>query len=181
MLPASISKLKSVKKLYLYGSHLVRLPPEIGEMENLENLDIYTSYRLHWLPFEVTRCLKLKRSRASTRALYGNHKFRPPFPKLDGEHLPSTVRYHTCSVCRGPLKPETTVSVWISLRVATDVFPLLVNACSDECVRRLPPPAKAYVERPHTGGLDVIQPPNYSELIQSGRISDLYPERKETK
>ncbi|WP_257581710.1 hypothetical protein [Streptomyces sp. TLI_146] len=28
--------------------------------------------------------------------------------------------------------------VWISLRVATDVLPLLVNACSSGCVAALP-------------------------------------------
>src|SRR5450756_721476 len=37
-LPPSIAGLKSVRKLYLYGSHLVRLQPELGAMENLENL-----------------------------------------------------------------------------------------------------------------------------------------------
>jgi hypothetical protein len=156
-LPASVSKLSSVRKLYLYGSHLVRIPPEIGEMSSLEELDLYTSYRLHWLPFEVTRCRKLKRSRVSTRALYGNYKYRPPFPKLDGgasrAYLPGE-----CSVCRRNLKPESVHQVWTSLRVATDVLPLLVNACSEECIKRLPPPAHGYVDRPHGGGLDLIQP-----------------------
>ena len=157
-LPSSISKLISVKKLYLYGSHLVRVPPEIGDMQNLEELDLYTSYRLHWLPYEVTRCLKLKRSRASTRGLYGNFKYRPPFPKLERQSLPADVRSRTCNVCQKVLTRETVVLVWISLRVGTDVFPLLVNACSDECVRRLPPSAKGYVQGPHNGGLDLLQP-----------------------
>src|SRR5262249_45113555 len=31
-LPPTIAKLKSVKRLHLYGSHLTRIPPEIGEM-----------------------------------------------------------------------------------------------------------------------------------------------------
>src|SRR5262245_15478486 len=35
-LPPTISKLKSVKHLDLYRSWLVRIPPEIGEMTNLE-------------------------------------------------------------------------------------------------------------------------------------------------
>ena len=38
-LPPSIGKLKSVRFLSLYGSHLVRIPPEIGEMTNLEEFD----------------------------------------------------------------------------------------------------------------------------------------------
>ncbi|HVR36386.1 MAG TPA: leucine-rich repeat domain-containing protein [Methylomirabilota bacterium] len=153
-LPTTIAKLTSVKRLYLYGSNLVRIPPEIGAMENLEELDIYTSYRLHWLPYEVTRCRKLKRSRASTRALYGNYKYRPPFPTLG-----AVGNSGTCSACNRRLSAEFLRQVWISLFVATDVVPLLVNACSEECLERLPRPAFGYVEHPLTGGLQVKQPP----------------------
>ena len=53
-LPESISKLKKVKKIWLYGSKLKRIPPEIGQMESLEYFDPYTSYNLHWFPFELT-------------------------------------------------------------------------------------------------------------------------------
>src|SRR5262249_22975898 len=81
-LPRTIAKLKSVKQLWLYGSNLVRVPPEIGEMESLKKFDPYPPYVLHWSPYETTRCKKLKRRRVSTRALYGNFKYRPPFPKL---------------------------------------------------------------------------------------------------
>jgi hypothetical protein len=49
--------------------------------------------------------------------------------------------------------------VWISLRVATDVLPLLVNACSTACVQALPAPAEGYVQQPHAGGAHVQQPP----------------------
>lgn len=154
-LPASIARLKRVKKLYLYGSYLVRIPPEIGEMTDLEELDLYTSYRLHWLPFEVTRCSKLKRSRVSTRALYGNFKYRPNFPSF--EYVKTEVP-PMCSVCRGPIPANGPQQVWLSLLVATDVVPLLVNACSDECVRRLPKPAKGYVDHPHKGGMELVQP-----------------------
>ena len=51
-LPASIAKLKSVKRLILCGSSLVRLPPAISEMSALYEFDAYMSYRLHWLPYE---------------------------------------------------------------------------------------------------------------------------------
>jgi hypothetical protein len=78
-LPATIAKLKSVKRLFLYGSSLVRVPPEIGEMSSLEVFDPYTSYRLHWFPYEITCCPKLRYSRVSTRALYGNFKYRWTF------------------------------------------------------------------------------------------------------
>jgi hypothetical protein len=157
-LPTSIAKLTSVKRLYLYGSNLVRLPPEIGLMENLEELDIYTSYRLHWLPYEVTRCKKLSRSRASTRAHYGNYKYRPPFPQLGHESLKNGFGSGTCSVCRQSYSAESVRQVWISLRVATDVFPLLVYACSTACILNLPRPPEGYVNHPHAGGIDLKQP-----------------------
>ena len=157
-LPASISKLVSVRKFYLYGSHLVRIPPEIGDMANLEELDIYTSYRLHWMPFEITRCPRLKKTRFSTRALYGNYKHRPPFPRLNTPESKSNIESKNCSVCRKTLAPESTLQVWISLRAGTDVLPLLANVCSNDCIRRLPPPARGCVDHPHTGGLDLIQP-----------------------
>jgi hypothetical protein len=157
-LPASISKLISVRKFYLYGSHIVRIPPEIGGMANLEELDLYTSYRLHWMPFEVVRCLKLKKTRFSTRVLYGNYKHRPPFPRLNTPASKPNIEPTNCSVCRQKLAPDSTSQVWISLRVGTDVLPLLANVCSQECIRRLPPPARGSVDHPHTGGLDLIQP-----------------------
>ena len=39
-LPETISKLKKVTKVYLYGSKLKRIPPEIGEMQAIEYLEI---------------------------------------------------------------------------------------------------------------------------------------------
>lgn len=158
-LPPSIAKLKKVKVLCLYGSSLVSIPPEIGEMESLKEFDPYTSHRLHWLPYEITHCSKLRRSRVSTRALYGNYKIRQPFPRLDETSITDPNSPTRCSVCRGPIDPADAQRVWISLRVATDVLPLLVNACSPECIRRLPPPADGYVRLPHRGGLDLEQPP----------------------
>src|SRR5262245_18626923 len=77
-LPVSSGRLNDVQELRLYGSHLVRLPPEIAGMAALEYLDVYTSHRLHFLPYELTRCGALKKSRVSTRALYGNYTNRAP-------------------------------------------------------------------------------------------------------
>jgi hypothetical protein len=159
-LPTSIAKLKSVKALRLYGSHLVRIPPEIGEMTKLEDLDVYTSRRLHWFPYEITRCRRLRLSRVSTRSLYGNFKYRPPFPPL-GHDDPFGSSGGRCSVCDRPLPDSSIHPVWISLRVATDVLPLLVRACSQACVDRLPAPAEGYVPHPHTGGLALKQPPTW--------------------
>ena len=156
-LPPSIAKLKAVKHLILYGSSLVRMPVEIGEMESLEQFTPYTSYRLHWFPFEILRCTRLKRSTVSTRALYGNYKYRPPFPRLPQVHDAYTPR--ACSVCNslfGECKP---LQMWVSLRVATDVLPLLVHACSKDCLANLPTPPEGYVQMPHRGGLGLAQPP----------------------
>jgi hypothetical protein len=74
-LPPAIGKLKAVKDLVLYGSYLVRIPQEIGEMTGLEWFVPYTSWRLHWFPFEITRCANLCMSTVSTRKLYGNYKY----------------------------------------------------------------------------------------------------------
>ncbi|MEV7182488.1 leucine-rich repeat domain-containing protein [Kitasatospora sp. NPDC093679] len=152
-LPPTIARLTAVRRLGLYGSNLVRVPPEIGAMSALEDLDVYTSYRLHWLPYELTRCARLRQSRVSTRALYGNEKTRPPFPPLDRQPREGGA---VCSVCGGPAaRPRR---VWITLRVATDVLPLLVDACSKACVAALPTPPEGYVRSSHSGGPTVQQP-----------------------
>jgi hypothetical protein len=164
-LPRSIRNLESVRFLSLYGSHLVRIPPEIGEMTNLEEFDPYTSYSLHWFPYEITRCWQLKRSRVSTRALYGNYKYRPPFPQLPA--AAPDVTPVACSVCGGPFGEVGPHQTWTSLRVATDVLPLLVHACSTECITALPGSPPGYIGKPHTGGLQVRQPP--AKLVRSSQ------------
>jgi hypothetical protein len=116
-----------------------------------------TSYRLHWFPFEITRCANLKRSTVSTRALYGNFKYRPPFPKLPQLHDSYTPT--RCSVCDSPFGDSAPLQYWVSLGVATDVLPLLVHACSRECLSRIPTPPEAYFQKPHQGGLALSQPP----------------------
>jgi len=160
-LPRSIGKLKSVELLGLYGSNLVRIPPEIGEMSSLVEFDPYTSYRLHWMPYEIVRCSKLRQSRVSTRTLYGNYTYRVPFPRLPqdpGGIGQGTDSVRRCSVC--DIRPAVPgFQVWLSANPARDVLPLLVNACSQECVDRLPPAADGYIRGPHRGGLDLEQPP----------------------
>lgn len=165
-LPPSIARLTAVRHLVLYGSNLVRIPPEIGSMSSLEEFTPYTSYRLHWFPYEITRCRKLTRSTVSTRALFGNEKLRPPFPRLqtaqdsvadlDLENLDprrwGITAVQRCSVCNHPVPQSGFHQAWISLRVATDVLPLLVSACSPACVAELPEGAKDYIPTPHTGG-----------------------------
>ncbi|GCE01841.1 leucine-rich repeat domain-containing protein [Embleya hyalina] len=173
-LPATIAELTSVKHLVLYGSNLVRIPPEIGAMTSLEEFTPYTSYRLHWFPYEITRCLNLRRSTVSSRAVYGNYKQRPPFPPLraaatddraaDLDDVDPGVwgatAIRTCSVCDERVHGANLRQVWISLWTSgADVLPLLVNACSTACVDALPAPTEGYVPTPHTGGPDIGQPP----------------------
>ena len=161
-LPASVGELKRVRELRLYGSHLVRLPPQIAGMTSLEYLDVYTSYRLHFFPYEITGCRALKRSRASTRALYGNYKHRPPFPHVklpENSKALSLLTPSFCSVCAEPIRDSAPVRRWITLLIGSDYLPLLVTACSMKCIRGLPTPPQDYVQEAHTGGLHIAQPP----------------------
>ncbi|MFI7343916.1 leucine-rich repeat domain-containing protein [Streptomyces sp. NPDC050085] len=152
-LPPSIAKLTAVKHFHLYGSNVVRIPPEIGAMAALEEFDPYTSHRLHWFPYEITRCSRLRDSTVSTRALYGNFKFVPPYPRLSSRPQPVPAG-RRCSVCDGGLADGTALWAWVARRVATDVLPLLVQACSPECVRAAAPggPQGRTPEAPLHGG-----------------------------
>lgn len=160
-LPTAIEHLVHVRKLRLYGSHIARIPPQIGGMQSLAYLDLYTSYRLHFFPYEITRCRNLRDSRVSTRALFGNYKHRPPFPELthrDNARPLSLCQPMTCSVCtNSPAGPP--ILRWITLTVGSDWLPLLVSACSTACIDALPTPASGYVQHPHVGGARIIQPP----------------------
>ena len=165
-LPETISKLKNVTKVWLYGSKLKRIPPEIGEMEALEYFDPYTSYDLHWFPYEITKCKNLKDSRVSTRALYGNWKNRMEFPQLTHNpirYLGDTVN---CSVCNKTMNYEQTNQLWISLKVGTDILPLLTNLCSKECESKLPAPPKNCIQFAHKGGTDLKQPLDENESFE---------------
>lgn len=169
-LPASIGRLTAVRTLVLYGSNLVRIPAEISGMTSLQEFSPYTSRRLHWFPYEITRCARLVRSTVSTRSIYGNYKYRPPFPQLlppGGTALDlhgldparwGAIAAGTCSVCDGPIPATGPHQAWLSHLVATDVLPLLVNACSPACLETLPPGGNRYIPTPHRGG-PVEQPP----------------------
>ena len=162
-LPESISKLKKVKKIWLYGSNLKRIPPEIGKMESLEYFDPYTSYDLHWFPYEITACKNLKDSRISTRVLYENFKNRMGFPSLDKNPVKYFGKRLNCSVCRKEITYDKTNQLWISLKIGTDIVPLLVNSCSKQCENALQKPPENYVQLPHKGGSSLKQPPDEDE------------------
>ncbi|MEV0899526.1 hypothetical protein [Actinoplanes sp. NPDC049802] len=150
-------------------------------MSSLEVFEPYTSHRLHWYPFELTRCTQLRDSTVSTRALYGNFKHRPPFPALRpvtsiaeasfdalDPGIWGTEAVRTCSVCDQRIGQQFH-QAWISHRVGTDVLPMLVNACSSTCLDALPEPARDHVQTAHTGGPKIMQPPDYRTLRQQRR------------
>ncbi|WP_216647343.1 hypothetical protein [Chitinophaga sp. SYP-B3965] len=174
-LPESIAKLKHVKKIWLYGSSLKRIPPEIGEMTALEYFDPYTSYDLHWFPYEITNCKNLKDSRVSTRTLYGNYKNRMGFPDLNTNPVRYSDEKVRCSICRSEIAYANANQLWISLWVGTDILPLLVNSCSKECKDKLPQPPDNYVTFPHKGGSTLQQPTmdEWEYWKQNGEVVDL--------
>ena len=159
ILPRTIGKLKKVKRMWLYGSSLKLIPPEIGEMESLELFDPYTSYGLKWFPYEITNCRGLKASRISTRALLGNYKNRKPFPSLIENRIKYSNDSLKCSICSKEITYSNTDQFWITLNVATDTVPLLINLCSNECGDNLPIGEGNYLEYIHKGGDDLKQPP----------------------
>jgi hypothetical protein len=155
-LPDSIGQLKNLEKLTLYGSNISYIPRAISGCENLQSFHPYTSYRLHWLPFEIRRCRKLSNSCISTRALYGNYKFRSPFPDLKVFKWIWPTEEGYCSIC--DTKTENLDQYWISQVVAMDVVPLLVSVCSVKCLEMIGDGARGYLMTPHKGGLNVDQP-----------------------
>ena len=155
-LPPQVASLTHLVEIRLCGSHLRRLPPDIGCMTSLRELDIYTSYSLHWLPYEVTRCANLGASRMSTCALYGNRKTRLPFPRLSRPIdvlLPAT-----CSVCDRSFDERTPQPWWTTQRIGTDYVPLLLHSCSIACTDSVPSAPPGFFERPHQGGGGVGMP-----------------------
>jgi hypothetical protein len=67
----------------------------------------------------------------------------------------------SCSVCGGSFAEWGIRQVWLSAKIATDVLPLLVNACSAACIEALLPGANQHVQVPHADGTDVVQPEDY--------------------
>ncbi len=161
-LPAEIGNLTNVKRLDLrgaggIGSNLSSLPPEIGKMSSLELLMARYSYKLHWLPYEIMQCANLTECTFSTKALYGNVKYRWPFPSLDKYPVYDYADCSTCGVCGKDDTENKLEQYWITLEVGTNHLPLLVHVCSDECRQQLPKPPAGFVAGPHKGGADLLQ------------------------
>lgn len=75
----------------------------------------------------------------------------------------------TCSICKKEMTYTDTNQLWISVKVGTDVLPLLANLCSADCKAKLPTPEPGYVPFPHKGGLELKQPSNkeWEEIMRA--------------
>mmetsp|Transcript_37139 Transcript_37139/g.86361 ORF Transcript_37139/g.86361 Transcript_37139/m.86361 type:complete len:286 (-) Transcript_37139:80-937(-) len=163
-LPSSIGDCTDLEHLQLYGTNITRLPPEIGNLTSLQSFTPYTTHCLHWYPYELVHCGNLHDSTVSTRANYKHRSFE--FPCLGRERYPlealdpsiwrdylasPSAPIRPCSVCRTPFEDYGHYRVWVSRVVATDVLPLLVNACSERCLDTVEsdPLAKRRKKKPH--------------------------------
>ena len=151
-LPRSIGRLTTLRRLYLYGSYIARLPRELGLLPELTKLEPYTSYNLHYYPYELARAPQLRLTIVSTRPLYGNVKFRP---RSRYSHRATSRCRHVRAACAMRCSRPGRHRYWTSRRVASDVMPLLINACSAACLANALPPAEGYVAKPHRGGPNV--------------------------
>jgi hypothetical protein len=75
---------------------ITHVSPQIGNLRKLNEFVPYTSYKLHWLPYEV-HDTSLPKAHISRRAMYGYSNSLPlprlaPFP---------TGACHVCVSCRG--------------------------------------------------------------------------------
>lgn len=192
VLPEAVLRLRgTLKHLRLYGSAIQRIPEWISQLALLESVDPYTSYALHYFPFEVVHCANLKQSRVSTRAYYGNQKNTlPVFPELEpdpslskmkrlfplqylaarvcernkiplppyGVEVLAAQRDAKCSVCQQRYVSVEAYTYWVMRHLASyDVVPMLVRACSLNCVKaleefRAPNKDSWYSALPHKGG-----------------------------
>eukprot|EP00658_Telonema_sp_P-2_P018536 TRINITY_DN17275_c0_g1_i2.p1 TRINITY_DN17275_c0_g1~~TRINITY_DN17275_c0_g1_i2.p1 ORF type:complete len:482 (+),score=47.27 TRINITY_DN17275_c0_g1_i2:138-1448(+) len=164
-LPQGLERLTKLEELVMYGSRLHRLPRSIGKLQALSNLDLYTSYTFHYLPYEILGCQNLSHSCFSTRALFNNSSNRMCLPELvspkdervvsmvyvslvlrrlfEDRHLRSLVfqliDWDTCSVCGSDFVRGCASSghVWSHTNVATDDQSLLATCCSLTCADQI--------------------------------------------
>lgn len=159
-LPSGVWKLRNLRKLTCYRSAITHVSPQIGNLRKLNEFVPYTSYNLHWLPYEV-HDTSLPKAHISRRAMYGYSNSLPlprlaPFPtgakslqemaarvvvsnSLDESKLTAVVvdyinSANRCSYCHEPYW-ETSYQCWSIW--SCDRVPLLALVCSRQCVARL--------------------------------------------
>jgi len=164
-LPDEISALTELQHLHMYGSKLTKVPRCIECLKNLYELDLYTSYALHYLPYEVTRCSALADSRFSIRALFGNGKTNMALPllpdwqaasqsgvgagevyallqrcgclSLEAETVMSFLDWNRCSVCKRWYLHDAGSYTWSHCHIGTDTQALLAFCCSARCAKQV--------------------------------------------
>jgi hypothetical protein len=72
-------------------------------------------------------------------------------------------------VCGCEIGYDKTWQLWISLKVGTDVLPMLVNSCSRQCTESLPTPHENDVREAHRGGTSLVQPPAGNAMMMFER------------
>jgi uncharacterized protein (TIGR02996 family) len=132
-LSKSIAKLTQVAELNLHGSHLVRIPPEIGGMANLRTINTI-GYPLHFYPYELRHAGPSGQAPyrvESSSALYGNDRNLMGFPRLTPHR--ELDRYwaghslmRRCCTCGEPFRDQGHYRGWIGHSLA--------NACSTKCL-----------------------------------------------
>lgn len=85
-LPRAVYKFRNLRRLVCYGSKITHVSPQVALLRNLKEFIPYTSYGLHWLPFEI-RHTRTRKAHISRRALYGfleyrQHRSLNPVPRL---------------------------------------------------------------------------------------------------
>lgn len=155
-LPTTISKLKSVLKLKIQCSDLHRIPVEIAGMEHLEELDLRMNTQLHWLPYEIVHLCHLREIKACQQDLYGNLEYTTSFPELP--QMRQDIRPDCCIVCHRTFSSLGCLQRWTTQTVGGIDVPLLLHACSSDCINAVPDAPQGYVPRPHLGGISIVQP-----------------------
>ncbi len=77
---------------------ITHVSPQIGNLSKLTEFVPYTSYNLHWLPYEV-HDTRLPKAHISRRAMYG-YSDRLPLPRL-APFPTGACRVRACVRCRG--------------------------------------------------------------------------------
>lgn len=166
-LPPSLANWSgTLETLNLYGTNLVELPREVGQLRKLTTIVIHTSYCLHYLPYEVMHCPRLCHLSASPGAIYGEKGNKFPALRVPaavrtlkdlslaaclefGLTIPESLRelrdmaktMFPCSTCRQKWVGPNAALFWVTKMIGQQSMALLIHACSKECVRRHEPTA----------------------------------------
>jgi len=157
--PSFVWKMRSLLRLECYSTLIEAVSPDIGKLTRLSYFSVYTSYGIHFLPYEITRTC-CEKTHISIRSLYGGRRRLalprlPAFPAdmaplfelalrrvalartLQIDSLPAELKEKLkhlieCSVCSEPFSADRIFAVWAVFSI--DFVPLLARCCSRTCV-----------------------------------------------